>query len=237
MMALLYQINHLKHCYFNYFLLFRLIFLLNSNDKIMTFIRVISYYTKYINYFLWCQLYIYYTDYDRFSYYINNVNYSDTYWYLWFYWQSLQMTNLAQPIILILSIRSQFDVHGALDGDKVKQSGYTCLIYYIWCTSLLLLYQLYLLLLLFWLMQYLIFWSFLYYTVYNYYMYYFSGKCSPQDIGMARFGQTPGSFCSVQLFGAWSYQIQWCHQQIEFLFKLLAIIGYCCDAIIANNSD
>ncbi len=35
--------------------------------------------------------------------------------------QSFQMKNLAQPIILILSIRSQFDVHGALEDDKVKQ--------------------------------------------------------------------------------------------------------------------
>jgi hypothetical protein len=41
-------------------------------------------------------------------------------------------------------------------------------------------------------------------------MYYFSGKCSPWDIGIARFSQTPGSFCSVQLFGAWTYQIQLC---------------------------
>ena len=50
----------------------------------------------------------------------------------------------------------------------------------------------------------------MYYTVYTYYIYYFSGKCSPRDTGIARFSQTPGSFCTVSLFGAWSYQIQWC---------------------------
>jgi hypothetical protein len=31
------------------------------------------------------------------------------------------MTNVAQPIISILSIRSQFDVHCALEDEKVKQ--------------------------------------------------------------------------------------------------------------------
>ncbi len=36
-------------------------------------------------------------------------------------------------------------------------------------------------------------------------MYYLIGKCSPLDIGIARFGQTPGSFCSVRLFGACKY--------------------------------
>ena len=37
-------------------------------------------------------------------------------------------------------------------------------------------------------------------------MYYFSGNCSPRDIGIARLCQTQGLFrvCSVQLFGAWS---------------------------------
>jgi hypothetical protein len=56
----------------------------------------------------------------------------------------------------------------------------------------------------------LIFLSILYYTVYTDYLYYFSGNCSPLDIGIARFGEMQGSFCSVQLFGAWSYQIQQC---------------------------
>ncbi len=37
-------------------------------------------------------------------------------------------------------------------------------------------------------------------------MYYLSGNCSPRDIEIARFSHTQGSFCSVQLFGAWSYQ-------------------------------
>ena len=41
-------------------------------------------------------------------------------------------------------------------------------------------------------------------------MYYSSGKCSPRDTGIARFSQTPASFCSVQLFGDWSYQTQRC---------------------------
>ena len=38
----------------------------------------------------------------------------------------------------------------------------------------------------------------------------FSGYCPPSDIGAARIGQSQGPFCTVQLFGAGSHQVQGC---------------------------
>ena len=40
--------------------------------------------------------------------------------------------------------------------------------------------------------------------------YIFSGNCPPSDIGAAGIGQTQGSFCTVQLFGTGSHQVQGC---------------------------
>ncbi len=79
-----------------------------------------------------------------------------------FEFHSLRFESLNLPILP--NDRSQFDVHCALKDNKVKQLEYTCLIQYIWCKWLLLLYQIYLLLLLCWLMQY----SYLSYSPYSY---------------------------------------------------------------------
>ncbi len=71
-------------------------------------------------------------------------------WYLWFGWQSCQMTSLAQPIVLIGPTiwksgisgsaditprpailphdRIQVELHGALEDDRVKPLEYKCLV-------------------------------------------------------------------------------------------------------------
>ena len=38
----------------------------------------------------------------------------------------------------------------------------------------------------------------------------FAGKCSFGDTGIEGIGWAQGPFCSVQLFGAWPHQVQWC---------------------------
>ncbi len=38
----------------------------------------------------------------------------------------------------------------------------------------------------------------------------FSGNCPPSDIGAAGISQTQGPFCTVQLFGAGSHQVEGC---------------------------
>ena len=48
------------------------------------------------------------------------------------------------------------------------------------------------------------------YTSYTGYDIYFSGNCPTSDIGAAGIGQTQGPFCTVQLFGAGSRQVQGC---------------------------
>jgi hypothetical protein len=38
----------------------------------------------------------------------------------------------------------------------------------------------------------------------------FADKCSIGNIGIQAIGWAQGPFCSVQLFGDWPHQIQWC---------------------------
>ncbi len=49
-----------------------------------------------------------------------------------------------------------------------------------------------------------------YYWNYCSYSDYFAGKFSAWDIGLDRFSAAQGPFLTVQLFGAWSHQVQWC---------------------------
>jgi hypothetical protein len=49
-----------------------------------------------------------------------------------------------------------------------------------------------------------------YYWDYYYYCRYCAGKCSAWDIGLDRVSGAQGPFLTVQLFGAWSPQVQWC---------------------------
>jgi hypothetical protein len=59
-----------------------------------------------------------------------------------------------------------------------------------------------------------IFWLVLNYTHYTFYTHYFAGQCPPKNIGTARISPTQGAFCSVQLSGDWTHQVQGCAASI-----------------------
>ena len=54
------------------------------------------------------------------------------------------------------------------------------------------------------------FFSINYYWDYCDYCRYCAGKCSAREIGLNRIRAAQGPFLTVQLFGAWSHQVQWC---------------------------
>ncbi len=39
---------------------------------------------------------------------------------------------------------------------------------------------------------------------------YFAGECAAWYIGIDRFSAAQGPFCTIQLFGTWPHQVQWC---------------------------
>jgi len=49
-----------------------------------------------------------------------------------------------------------------------------------------------------------------YYWGYCHYCDYFAGKCTAWDIRIERLSSAQGPLCTIQLFGAWPHQIQWC---------------------------
>ncbi len=51
---------------------------------------------------------------------------------------------------------------------------------------------------------------FSYYWGYCHYCDYFAGKCTAWDIGIERLSSAQGPLRTIQLFGAWPHQVQWC---------------------------
>ncbi len=49
-----------------------------------------------------------------------------------------------------------------------------------------------------------------YYWGYCHYCDYFAGKCTAWDIGIERLSSAQGPLRTIQLFGAWPHQVQWC---------------------------
>ncbi len=42
------------------------------------------------------------------------------------------------------------------------------------------------------------------------FLWLFAGKCTAWDIGIERLSSAQGPLCTIQLFGAWPHQVQWC---------------------------
>ncbi len=53
---------------------------------------------------------------------------------------------------------------------------------------------------------------------------YCAGKCSVWDIGLNRIRAAQGPYLTVQLFGAWSHQVQWCAASLLQPFSCEAVL-------------